>query len=254
MVLALRRLARYLPIQVEMRWMIAFLLGITPLVCFSAEFGFASWYGYPFHGRVAADGSVYDMEQITAAHKTLPLGSWVRVTNLKNGKVVDVRITDRGPFIDGRVIDLSRAAARAIDVLDPGTAPVRVEVLQAGLPMLMPSITAPSVAGMVLNEVTRANLEQMSSIAPIPARTPPSKTLAAETFAVQVGAYQDRGNAERMRLKMDGQTGARLVARAGTPVIWRVVVGSYANFQQADQSASHLRSGGTAAVAIRVGE
>jgi len=244
--------------------MIAFLLGITPLACFSAEFGFASWYGYPFHGRVAADGSVYDMEQITAAHKTLPLGSWVRVTNLKNGKVVDVRITDRGPFIDGRVIDLSRAAARAIDVLDPGTAPVRVEVLQAGLPVLLPSLTAPSltgpsitgpsITGMVLNEVNRANLEQMSSIAPIPARTPPSKTLAAETFAVQVGAYQDRGNAERMRLKMDGQTGARLVARAGTPVIWRVVVGSYANFQQADQSASHLRSGGTAAVAIRVGE
>ena len=240
--------------------MIAFLLGITPLACFSAEFGFASWYGYPFHGRVAADGSVYDMEQITAAHKTLPLGSWVRVTNLKNGKVVDVRITDRGPFIDGRVIDLSRAAARAIDVLDPGTAPVRVEVLQAGLPVLLPSIvatsiTAPSITGMVLNEVTRANLEQMSSIAPIPARTPPSKTLAAETFAVQVGAFQERGNAERMRLKMDGPTGsARLVARAGTPVIWRVVVGSYANFQQADQSASHLRSGGTAAVAIRVGE
>jgi rare lipoprotein A len=187
--------------------MIAFLLGITPLACFSAEFGFASWYGYPFHGRVAADGSVYDMEQITAAHKTLPLGSWVRVTNLKNGKVVDVRITDRGPFIDGRVIDLSRAAARAIDVLDPGTAPVRVEVLQAGLPVLMPSITAtstgPSITGMVLNEVTRANVEQMSSIAPIPARMPPSKTLeaktlgaktlAAETFAVQVGAYQDRG-------------------------------------------------------------
>lgn len=239
--------------------MIAFLLGITPLACFSAEFGFASWYGYPFHGRVAADGSVYDMEQITAAHKTLPLGSWVRVTNLKNGKVVDVRITDRGPFIDGRVIDLSRAAARAIDVLDPGTAPVRVEVLQAGLPVLLPSlsgpsITGPSITGMVLNEVTRANLEQMSSIAPIPARTL-SKTLASETFAVQVGAFQDRGNAERMRLKMDGQTGsARLVARAGTPVIWRVVIGSYANFQQADQSASHLRSGGTSAVAIRVGE
>src|SRR5271154_452765 len=194
MVLALRRLVRELPIQVEMRWMIAFLLGITPLACFSAEFGFASWYGYPFHGRVAADGSVYDMEQITAAHKTLPLGSWVRVTNLKNGKVVDVRITDRGPFIDGRVIDLSRAAARAIDVLDPGTAPVRVEVLQAGLPVLLPSLTAPSITGMVLNEVTRANLEQMSSIAPIPARTPPSKplgakALAAETFAVQGGAY-----------------------------------------------------------------
>src|SRR5271163_4382598 len=153
MVLRLRRFAQSLPILSEMRWMIAFLtflIGLTPLACFSAEFGFASWYGYPFHGRVAADGSVYDMEQITAAHKTLPLGSWVRVTNLKNGKVVDVRITDRGPFIDGRVIDLSRAAARAIDVLDPGTAPVRVEVLQVGS-----DVFAPAVAAMVLNAVTR---------------------------------------------------------------------------------------------------
>src|SRR5277367_993209 len=135
--------------KTEMRWLIAFLLGLTPLACYAAEFGFASWYGYPFHGRQAADGSIYDMEQITAAHKTLPLGSWVRVTNLKNGKVVDVRITDRGPFIDGRVIDLSRAAARAIDVIDPGTAPVRVEVLQVGS-----DVFAPAVAAMVLNAVT----------------------------------------------------------------------------------------------------
>jgi rare lipoprotein A len=233
-----------LPIHVEMRWLIAFLLGLTPLTCFSAEFGFASWYGYPFHGRVAADGSVYDMEQITAAHKTLPLGSWVRVTNLKNGKIVDVRITDRGPFIDGRVIDLSRAAARVIDVLDPGTAPVRVEILQGALPFAVPSIAA-----VVLNEVMRANLEQMSVIVPAPLPT----QHVAGMFAVQVGAYQDRGNAERMRLKMEQQPGsARLVARAGSPVIWRVVVGNYANFQEADQSAGHLRSGGTSAVAIRV--
>jgi rare lipoprotein A len=229
---------------------LTFLIGLTPLACFSAEFGFASWYGYPFHGRVAADGSVYDMEQITAAHKTLPLGSWVRVTNLKNGKVVDVRITDRGPFIDGRVIDLSRAAARAIDVLDPGTAPVRVEVLQGALPFAAP-LAMPSIAAAVLNEVVRANVEQLSVIAPIPVRAKP----APGTFAVQVGAYQDRGNAERMRLKMGQQTGsARLVAREGSPVIWRVVVGTYANFQEADQSAAHLRSGGTSALAIRVGE
>jgi rare lipoprotein A len=231
-----------------------FLIGLTPLACFSAEFGFASWYGYPFHGRVAADGSVYDMEQITAAHKTLPLGSWVRVTNLKNGKVVDVRITDRGPFIDGRVIDLSRAAARAIDVLDPGTAPVRVEVLEGSLSLTAPfaaPFAVPSITASVLNEVVRANVEQFSVIAPIPVRTKP----APGTFAVQVGAYQDRGNAERMRMKMDQRTrSARLVAREGSPVIWRVVVGTYANFQEADQSAAHLRSGGTSALAIRVGE
>jgi rare lipoprotein A len=218
------------------------------LVCFSAEFGFASWYGYPFHGRVAADGSVYDMEQITAAHKTLPLGSWVRVTNLKNGKIVDVRITDRGPFIDGRVIDLSRAAARAIDVLDPGTAPVRVEVLPGAL-----SFGVPLVADLVLNEVMRANLEQMSVIAPIPPAGPKTlRTNLYAKFAVQVGAFQDRNNAERTRLKMNQIGSARMVAREGLPVIWRVVVGDYGSFADADQFAAQLRSSGTSALAIRV--
>src|SRR5437667_7101611 len=81
-----------------------------------AEMGVASWYGYPYHGRLAADGTIYDMEQNTAAHRTLPLGTRVRVTNLDNSRFVDVRITDRGPFIDCRIIDLSRAAARAIAV------------------------------------------------------------------------------------------------------------------------------------------
>src|SRR5271165_6580592 len=82
----------------------------------SVETGVASWYGHPYHGRPAADGEIYDMEKLVAAHRTLPFNTWVRVTNLTNGKTVDVRITDRGPFIDGRVIDLSHAAARAIDM------------------------------------------------------------------------------------------------------------------------------------------
>ena len=81
----------------------------------TTETGIASWYGYPYHGRRAANGEIYDMEKLTAAHRTLPFGTWVRVTNLTNSKTVDVRITDRGPFIDGRIIDLSKAAAREID-------------------------------------------------------------------------------------------------------------------------------------------
>ena len=89
------------------------------------ETGIASWYGHPYHGRIAANGERYDMEQLTAAHRTLPFDTWVRVVNLLNEKAVDVRITDRGPFVDGRIIDLSRAAARAIDVIGPGTAKVR---------------------------------------------------------------------------------------------------------------------------------
>ncbi len=97
----------------------------------ASETGIASWYGHPYHGRRAANGEVYDMEQLTAAHRTLPFGTWVRVLNLSNSKVVDVRINDRGPFVDGRIIDLSLAAARAIDMVGPGTARVRIQVIAA---------------------------------------------------------------------------------------------------------------------------
>src|SRR5271165_285310 len=95
----------------------------------TSEEGIASWYGIPYHGRQAANGEIYDMEKMTAAHRTLPFGTWVRVTNLTNGKTTEVRITDRGPFIDGRIIDLSRAAAREIDLLIPGIVQVRVDVI-----------------------------------------------------------------------------------------------------------------------------
>jgi rare lipoprotein A len=93
------------------------------------EEGVASWYGDPFNGRRTSDGEIYDMHQFTAAHRTLPFGAIVRVTNLRNGKQTDVRITDRGPFVANRVIDLSLSAARAIDMVGAGTAPVRLEIL-----------------------------------------------------------------------------------------------------------------------------
>jgi rare lipoprotein A len=93
----------------------------------SSEVGMASWYGPPYHNRRGADGTIYDQNAMTAAHRELPMGSIVRVTNLTNNESVVVRITDRGPFIDGRIIDLSLAAAKEIDVYRPGTAKVRVE-------------------------------------------------------------------------------------------------------------------------------
>jgi rare lipoprotein A len=93
----------------------------------SSEVGMASWYGPPYTNRKAADGSIYDQNAMTAAHRTLPMGSMVRVTNMSNNQSVMVRITDRGPFIDGRIIDLSLAAAKQIDVYRPGVAKVRVE-------------------------------------------------------------------------------------------------------------------------------
>ncbi len=90
----------------------------------------ASWYGPPYANRKGADGTVYDQNAMTAAHRTLPMGTVVRVTNLANGQSVHVRITDRGPFVDGRILDLSLAAARAIDLYRPGTAKVRVEAYE----------------------------------------------------------------------------------------------------------------------------
>jgi rare lipoprotein A len=101
--------------------------GAQPL---STETGRASWYGPPYHNRRGSNGEVYNMHAMTAAHRTLPLGSIVRVTNVKTGHTALVRITDRGPFIPGRVLDLSLAAARKLDVYGPGVAEVKVEVMQ----------------------------------------------------------------------------------------------------------------------------
>jgi rare lipoprotein A len=101
------------------------------------EQGIASWYGIPYHGRRAADGEIYDMETLVAAHRLLPFNTWLKVTNLANNKSVNVRIIDRGPFVEGRILDLSKAAARQIDLLGPGIGQVRLEVI--GAPVDNPS-------------------------------------------------------------------------------------------------------------------
>lgn len=102
----------------------------------ATEVGTASWYGPGFQGNPTSSGEIYDQYQLTAAHPTLPLGTQVEVTNLQNGRAVEVRINDRGPFVKGRAIDLSYAAARAIGMVGPGTVPVRIEVLGASRPRL----------------------------------------------------------------------------------------------------------------------
>jgi rare lipoprotein A len=102
-----------------------------------SEEGLASWYGIPYHGRHAADGEIYDMETLVAAHRVLPFNTWLTVTNLANNKAVKVRIIDRGPFVSGRIIDLSKAAARQIELLGPGVGRVRLEVIAA--PVNIPS-------------------------------------------------------------------------------------------------------------------
>jgi len=98
------------------------------------ETGLASWYGPPYHNRRGSNGEVYNMHAMTAAHRTYPLGSIVRVTNVKTGSTALVRITDRGPFIPGRIVDLSLAAAQKVDVVRPGVAEVRVELMESPVP------------------------------------------------------------------------------------------------------------------------
>jgi rare lipoprotein A len=165
------------------------------------QVGTASWYGQAFHGRRTANGEIYDMESLTAAHRTLPFGTHVRIQNLENGKTVDLRIVDRGPFVEDRIIDVSRAAARALAMLGSGTARVRLEVLS------------------------------------VPANQ------AAALFAVQVGAFQDRGRAERLQRQMEKHYGtAKIVEREGNPPLWRVLAGEPNNMEAAQSLARRIKS------------
>lgn len=96
-----------------------------------SEVGLASWYGEFHHGRPTASGEIFDMRRLTAAHRSLPLGTHLEVMNLENGRVVRVRVNDRGPYVDGRVLDLSLEAARALDMVERGVVPVRFDVIAA---------------------------------------------------------------------------------------------------------------------------
>ena len=117
------------------------------------ETGIASWYGIPYNGRRAASGEIFDMEQLTAAHRTLPFNTWIEVTNLTNGKQVDVRITDRGPFIKGRIVDLSLRAAREIEMIREGIVRVRIKVIPAPVQVIPTPAIAP-VAGPDIAPIT----------------------------------------------------------------------------------------------------
>lgn len=155
----------------------------------NVQTGTASWYGPDFHGKLTSNREVYNMYDLTAAHKTLPFGTRVMVTNLMNGKSVEVRINDRGPFVGDRLIDLSYAAARVLELVGPGTAPVRLDILSGSAPG-------------------------------IPAATP--------RFWVQVGSFAVRENADgllRRLASIQGCEGALLSEfRAPSQVFYRVRV------------------------------
>lgn len=184
----------------------------APAPILTTELGLASWYGHPYHGRAAADGEIYDMEKLTAAHRTLPFNTWVRVTNLTNSKTVDVRIIDRGPFIDGRIIDLSHAAAQAIELIGPGVAQVRIDLIAA----------PPAVAVAGLYAVQVGSFQ--------------NRERAERYRATLEGLYGT----------------ARIVYRDGTPGMWRVLVGSITSIDEAGVLARRLQAEVGSGLVVRV--
>lgn len=185
-----------------------------------SETGDASWYGPGFVGKRTSNGERYDMEQMTAAHKILPMNTWVRVDNLKNGKSVVVRINDRGPFVDGRVIDLSKAAARKLGVIAHGTAPVRITALGYKAP-------GTGVAGKPARYLKPGSFEQ-------------------GPFSVQVGAFANESNAWRLAAALRAKHGQVAVVAydRGDMVLHRVRVGKLDKLEQARNLQARLRAEG----------
>jgi rare lipoprotein A len=171
-----------------------------PAPIIQGEEGIASWYGHPYHGHPTASGEIYDMHDMTAAHRTLPFGTRVNVHDLENGHEVTVRINDRGPFVEGRIIDLSYAAAQAMHM--PSTALVRLEILGYG--------AGGAIAGI---------------------------------FAVQVGAFKDRNNAERLKGRIESQFGPVIIQdfERGDGLFYRVRVGHESTEEAALALAQSLR-------------
>jgi len=175
------------------------------------ERGVASWYGPTFHGVSTSSGERYDMYGMTAAHKTLPLPTYARVTNLRNGRSIVVRINDRGPFVANRLIDLSYTAAAKLDMLREGTTLVEVKALTTAAP----------------DSLTRSS------------QSPPPP------LYVQAGAYSDRRNAERVleRLRSGGLANASIFAPPERgAILYRVRVGPIGSVAEFDRLASQLQT------------
>jgi len=183
-----------------------------------SERGMASWYGPDFHGKRTSSGETYDMHAMTAAHKTLPIPTRVRVTNLSNGKSVIVKVNDRGPFARGRIIDLSYAAAKRLDMIGPGTAEVRIEV------------------------VDREGRRQK-------VRAVPLKTAQDEVgdIFIQLGSFASEANARRLMDELLARREQPLQLKrveAGQGVFYRVRLGPLADVAEADSVRKRLRRKG----------
>ena len=201
------------------------------------ERGLASWYGPGFHAERTSSGEPYDMYSMTAAHKTLPIPSYVRVTHLGNGRSIVVRVNDRGPFVGNRIIDLSYTAAYKLGMIGTGTAPVEIRVLQPGdaspggataaTPVAPPSAPTPA-----------------ATPAPSPAQAVDTPSLGISSRFLQTGSFGSRPNAEAMTRRL-AQSGIRNAvireARIGERVVYRVQVGPLDNAVEADDMVERLR-------------
>jgi len=231
------------------------------------EKGLASWYGRKFQGKRTASGEVYNMYAMTAAHKTMPIPSYARVRNPANGREIIVRVNDRGPFVAGRIIDLSYTAAIKLGVLN-GVAPVEVERItyeqirsgawqRGGLPeeAMAPVIEVkasnddgpppvPASMPIPIPEPTAASaaLPDASPAAPLP---PPSRayTTAAQGFWVQLGAFKQRDGAEQFQRRVSDELGwlSPLLAIFSEPQMFRLQAGPYATRSEAQEAAGRVR-------------
>ena len=190
---------------------------VLPSAVGYVEQGVASWYGPDFHGGRTATGETYDMHAMTGAHPTLPLPTWVRVTNLENGKSVVVRLNDRGPFARGRIIDLSRAAAESLDMVRAGTARVEVQSLATGGALQSATPAAPAA------------------------------------YYAQAGAFGSRENAEALagRLREAGIDGVTVVESAASgSALFRVRAGPAASLPDFDRLVERMLAAGAEAVRL----
>ena len=221
--------------------------------------GIASYYAEPYNGRRTANGEIFDTyNAMTAAHKTLPFNTVVRVKNLKNGEEVDVRINDRGPFVKGRIIDLSLAAAKEIDLARAGIAPVKLQILKEGSPVskitskpASPAAVPAPVAAAAPPPAAPAPVRR--DTAPVPVAAAPASPLAdvptplpqvfseVPFYAVQVGAFQSESAADKLR----GELAARYSDVSVQPpsanqALYRVRVGKVSDMDSAEQIAKKL--------------
>jgi rare lipoprotein A len=212
--------------------------------------GIASYYAEPYNGRRTASGEIFDTyNAMTAAHKTLPFDTVVRVKNLNNGEEVDVRINDRGPFVKGRVIDLSLLAAKQIDLVGPGVAPVKLKVMKDGSPTTKPArpTAAPVVAAAPPPLPTPPPVGLPAPPVTVPAEpftSVPISTVPVDgpLYGVQVGAFQSESAANKLRDDLAIRySDVSIQPLVTDQTLYRVRVGNVSDIQTAEQIAKKLR-------------